>query len=434
VALVALDGGQADLGLAAIAAAERLGALTLESLEIKANLLRVAGKVEAAEQVLRLALQRSDARAATWFHLNVVLMHAGRDAEALEAATTALALWQPAAMDVTFDYGGQHPKLLTNRGICLGRLGRLEEAEAALAEAVALGPHIATAWASLGAVRSMRGNTQGSIEAARRAVDLEPNNAQALNNLSSSLLDLGQAQEAHALLQRAVAAAPRHALAWRNLGIAECQLNRGEAGRAAFQQAFDLNPRNEDVVRRYADLLVNTGRATQALDVIATFRAKGGTASVALAQKEDWARSARDLEVALSDATWDAKTLLARARTEREHKRHWLSACCFARALREQPAWVTTHAVEAARAAIAGARFADLPQREELFALGAQWLRSRLEYLRAQPAGQGREEAANWNSQFPLGAAELLHVPEPTRPPWVQLASDLTLFLQSVGG
>ena len=66
--------------------------------------------------------------------------------------------------------------------------GRLEEAEAALREAIGLDDCMSSAWVSLATVQAVRGQIELSCQSARTAIRLQPNLAEAYWRLATNLL------------------------------------------------------------------------------------------------------------------------------------------------------------------------------------------------------------------------------------------------------
>lgn len=78
----------------------------------------------------------------------------------------------------------------------LGRSGRLDEAEAALREALALAPARSSAWVGLGNVAYLRGDFVGARERYLRAVELDARNYEAQSNLALACEAAGDVEAA----------------------------------------------------------------------------------------------------------------------------------------------------------------------------------------------------------------------------------------------
>lgn len=120
------------------------------------------------------------------------LLDEGRDGEALEhlrELTRRFPLHAPA-----------HNKL----GICLARLGRLEEAAEAFERAAAMDPAYPAPWSNLGNVRLQQGELERAESAYRRALAIDPHYAPAHNNLAVALRRMGRYEEAVRHLKESV--------------------------------------------------------------------------------------------------------------------------------------------------------------------------------------------------------------------------------------
>lgn len=128
------------------------------------------------------------------------------------------------------------------RGVEHYRAGRLDDALAAYAEAVAHRPDHVLALNNLAVALRARGRFSAAEVAYRRALSVEPGNAGLHSNFGVLLRELGRAGEAVAHLSRAVAAGGEtpemlhnHALALRDAGDYEASL-------AAFDRALAQQP------------------------------------------------------------------------------------------------------------------------------------------------------------------------------------------------
>ena len=123
-------------------------------------------------------------------------------------------------------------------------IGRLDEAQAALADALARSPNDSDALALLSVMAIARNNNEEALAHAQRAVDSNPRNARALLSQSyaaQATFDIPLARES---LEAAVKAQPNNALAWARL--AEVELMQGDirAATRSAEHAASLNPAN----------------------------------------------------------------------------------------------------------------------------------------------------------------------------------------------
>ena len=105
------------------------------------------------------------------------------------------------------------------RALALQDLGRVDEAERAFTEALALEPNAATTHSNLGNLHFRRGELERAREEYRAAVRLDPDYADAHNNLGSVYYRLGDRAAAQAEYRSALRLNPASEGARRNLGI-----------------------------------------------------------------------------------------------------------------------------------------------------------------------------------------------------------------------
>jgi tetratricopeptide (TPR) repeat protein len=95
-----------------------------------------------------------------------------------------------------------------SRGVVAMRLGRRDEARAALRKVLELDPTSAKAYENLGENELGAGNLPAAIDNLRKAVDLDPQLYDALFNLAQALVVQGRRDEARPLIERFVREAP----------------------------------------------------------------------------------------------------------------------------------------------------------------------------------------------------------------------------------
>ena len=88
-------------------------------------------------------------------------------------------------------------------------------------------------------------------------------------NTALAYLMLGQGKEANGMLTRLLEEQPAHARAWDALGCARQQMQEYVVARDAFQHALELDPTLHDARDHLAQLLLETGFAEQARQVLA---------------------------------------------------------------------------------------------------------------------------------------------------------------------
>ncbi len=103
-----------------------------------------------------------------------------------------------------------------HEGVVLARLGRDDEARAALALGLERRSDDASMHALLGVLEERRGDLERALVHLERAAELEPGSPDYAISAASILIDLGRLDAAEAHLDRAFAVAPDHPFAWSN--------------------------------------------------------------------------------------------------------------------------------------------------------------------------------------------------------------------------
>lgn len=143
-----------------------------------------------------------------------------------------------------------------NLGALLDRTGRGDEARRHYERALEIDPFYFRAMNNLGVWYDRRGQSEAAVAMLRRAVEAAPDNAEAYSNLGSACLGARRLPEALAALEAAVALAPEAPEAHNNYGIALAQSGRLPEAAAQWQEAIRLDPthvnarRNLEMLRR----------------------------------------------------------------------------------------------------------------------------------------------------------------------------------------
>jgi tetratricopeptide (TPR) repeat protein len=130
----------------------------------------------------------------------------------------------------------------TYRAGVLLNVGRVEEADAAIAEALARDPDAGEALAQRAIIHVVQNREAEALGDARRALELSPDSAAAAVALSYALQAAFQLEEARAVLRTAVERNPEDALAWARLAELEQMFGNLGASRDAAAQAVALAP------------------------------------------------------------------------------------------------------------------------------------------------------------------------------------------------
>ncbi|MBB6252189.1 tetratricopeptide repeat protein [Nitrospirillum iridis] len=152
-----------------------------------------------AAALARRAVDLDPGRRDGWARLGLALMGLNRPQLAGDALRRALPL--PGPMDETAE-------ILINLGFTETRQGRFAEAEAALAQALALAPGRVEALNHKGILLHAQGRLAEAAEVLGRAITAAPHDHRPLTNLGTVLRDLGDDQAAETHYARALALAP----------------------------------------------------------------------------------------------------------------------------------------------------------------------------------------------------------------------------------
>ena len=155
----------------------------------------------------------------------------------------SLTLWSHAAA-VTPPSAVRH----VNLGNALLVAGRLPEAGAEFAAAIALGGNDPRPYVNLAVMAQQRGDPARALGFLRQALLLAPADARICSNLGSLLDDLGEKAEARPLLEKAVQLRPDLAEARINLGVLLAQTGELERALECFEAAARLKPGDPTVL------------------------------------------------------------------------------------------------------------------------------------------------------------------------------------------
>ncbi|MDB5355698.1 MAG: hypothetical protein JWN24_2151 [Phycisphaerales bacterium] len=187
------------------------------------------------------------ASAEAYFNLGESYRRAGKLEAAIDAYRNAVQL-APGFAEAHASLGGT-----------LGMLGRFDEAIAACTAAVRLQPGHVPARNSLGLALQGRGRTDEAIAAFRQAIAIKPDHAFSHNNLGSALQAAGRLDDAVAAFAQAVRLQPNFVYAANNLGNALQECGRVDEALAAFGHALRLDPSHPNVHWNFAMALLLKG-------------------------------------------------------------------------------------------------------------------------------------------------------------------------------
>jgi predicted O-linked N-acetylglucosamine transferase (SPINDLY family) len=245
-----------------------------------------SGKLADAE---RLYLQLIAAGEPAAHHmLGVVRAQQGRNSEALELMSAALAL-RPNAPEILSNYGnvlraqGQFDQALASydkaldvkpdyvatwnkRALVLRDLGRLDEALDSVGKALTLQPHHVEALNTAGILLADLGRMDEALASYDRALALAPNFPDTLNNRALALKMLKRPEEALACIEQALMAHTMFAEGWNNRGIILADLKRLNEALQSHDRALALRPGYAEAHNNRGAVLFHLKRFSESLD------------------------------------------------------------------------------------------------------------------------------------------------------------------------
>ena len=174
-----------------------------------------------------------------------------------------------AALDEAVDLGAVSASLLLHRAWILRRAGRQEQAAEVLTEAVATYPDEIELLVALGVQRHMVGDCEGALAPYRHALTLSDQRVDIACNLSLSLLDLGRAEEAEAVL-RPVATGLARPATGRLLATALYHQGRGLEALAELEACLEEAPNVPALHHDRAVVLIALDRPIEAAEAAQT--------------------------------------------------------------------------------------------------------------------------------------------------------------------
>lgn len=246
------------------------------------------GNLAAAERLYLQLMAEVPGEVSARHLLGVVRAQQGRNAEALELMTAALAI-RPDAPEILANHGNvlmtlarldealasydralaarpDHVPAWVRRGMALREMGRLDEALDSHDRALALAPGFVEAHSNRGMVLSDMGRTDDALEAFERALKLAPDFPDALNNRALILKSLKRHDEALASCNRALALYPDFPEGLNNRGIILSDMKRQVEALASYDRALALRPHYAEAWNNRAVALWEIKRFAEALE------------------------------------------------------------------------------------------------------------------------------------------------------------------------
>jgi tetratricopeptide (TPR) repeat protein len=138
------------------------------------------------------------------------------------------------------------------------QMGRMEEAETQLREALQIDPNLAQGHNNLGRVLLQKGEVDEATAEFQKVVEIQPDYADGHNNLGVVLLQKDAVEEAMSEFQKALEIKAGYANAHTHLGTALLLKGRPDQAIAQYQKALEIKPDQVFVLNNLAWLLATT--------------------------------------------------------------------------------------------------------------------------------------------------------------------------------
>jgi tetratricopeptide (TPR) repeat protein len=224
-----------------------------EALAIAAEHVQ-AGRIQAAEQVLRSRLVEFPDDASAWHQLGIVAYQVGKHDAAEDFIARAISL------------NGNEPDFHVNLGNVFLAQNRLDRSIECYRRALDLMPAHTVAHYNLGMAFHALGKLPEAVDSYVRAVEPRPDFSVAHYNLGNSFRAHGKLDLAAACFERAIELNPKHAEAHNNLGnVYRAQGKLDDAARC-FRRALELKPAFAEAESNLGNALQAQGRFSEAID------------------------------------------------------------------------------------------------------------------------------------------------------------------------
>ena len=150
-------------------------------------------------------------------------------------------------------------RVLSNYGIILSNIGKLQEAELYTRKAIEMNPKLAEAHSNLGNILKDLGNLKESELSYRKAIKIKPDYAEAHYNLGIIFNDLGKLEEAEVSTRKAIKIKPDYAEAHYNLGNTLKDLGNLKESELSYRKAIELNPNLAEAYSNLGTILKDLG-------------------------------------------------------------------------------------------------------------------------------------------------------------------------------
>lgn len=146
-------------------------------------------------------------------------------------------------------------------------LGRLDEAETALRQAVALKPEYWDGYQSLGAFHFRRGEYEQALEQFLQVARLAPDNVAGLRSLGAAHFYLGNADQAIDAFERSLAIEPTYAV-YMNVATLYFFLPDYQSAAESYRRALDINDQDYSTWNYLGAALELAGRSAEAAEAL----------------------------------------------------------------------------------------------------------------------------------------------------------------------
>ena len=146
-------------------------------------------------------------------------------------------------------------------------LGRLEEAETAFRQAVALKPDYWDGYQSLGGFYFRRGRYADALEQTRQVVLLTPDNVAGLRSLGTALYYLGEVDEAIDAFESSLAIEPTYSV-YMNVATMYFLLPDYPSAADSYRRALEINDQDYTTWDYLGASLALAGQSTEAVEVL----------------------------------------------------------------------------------------------------------------------------------------------------------------------
>ncbi len=215
-----------------------------DALHFLGVLAHQVGKIDAAVDLIGLAIRVNPRNPTYYCNLGCVLEQQGRSSDAADALQKALSL-KPDLAEAHY-----------NLGLALFNQDRLDEAIACYQHAIAIKPNYGEAYGNLGYALYRQGRVAEALTNYRTALTFKPNYPEAHYNLGNALYREGSVDEAIASYLLALAFRPDYADAHNNLGNALKSQGKLDEAIRSYQAALKSKP-------DYSEVYINLSIALQ---------------------------------------------------------------------------------------------------------------------------------------------------------------------------